>query len=502
LTDADVGYELSLPQDWLVGNLIAPGDLRKRITQAAVKHSFVESYGALRTLPPSVRFVAINLDDQFLAGGWVPDIGVRLIEKSQVEGKSLSDLVESMHQMVTLSAMLHREMVRQPGQPPYGRMDSVATWYVQSTEVTVRQVTVLVEARKYFLILNLSCGVNVYPHLENTFNDVVSSLQIFTPVATATSPNPQAVPTMPRSSTRPARMRISSEVFGYEIAFSPSSDALAILGDGLALYRADTLQQEWHIPQELLMSTVKNARLHRLKFSPDGTMLASADNMDDRVFLWDAKTGKFLRALYWQWGKSEDFAWSPDGTMLAVLAFAEWVVFWEPQTGRQLAILLHKNVIVSIGFTPDGKTLLVADGGALWSYNVASVLQGNKTGQQVMELPDEVWGTHVIYGFSPDQTKLVFQSGAGYSVWDRTTSKMLYTLKAERIEWSPDGTLLAGYIVEKSDPVITIWDARTGRQLFTLAGNTRSVGAIAWSPDCKTLASQAGQELILWDVRP
>jgi WD40 repeat protein len=53
--------------------------------------------------------------------------------------------------------------------------------------------------------------------------------------------------------------------------------------------------------------------------------------------------------------------------------------------------------------------------------------------------------------------------------------------------WSPDGTRLATGAVQ--DGTTWLWDAKTGKELFTLSGGTESVDKIAWSPDGGRLAT-------------
>jgi WD40 repeat protein/DNA-binding SARP family transcriptional activator/tRNA A-37 threonylcarbamoyl transferase component Bud32 len=76
------------------------------------------------------------------------------------------------------------------------------------------------------------------------------------------------------------------------------------------------------------------------------------------------------------------------------------------------------------------------------------------------------------------------------------------------VAWSPDGRLIAtggavggpaGEDRPREDQVI-LWDAHTGKKLFTLKGNTAAIDDIAFSPDSSRLASVDGYQTIVWDA--
>lgn len=73
-----------------------------------------------------------------------------------------------------------------------------------------------------------------------------------------------------------------------------------------------------------------------------------------------------------------------------------------------------------------------------------------------------------------------------------------YYTVAWTLAFSPDGRKLAvGY----NEPVITIWDAATGKELIKLEGHTRFIRGVAFSPDGKKLASASTDGTAkLWDL--
>lgn len=268
-------------------------------------------------------------------------------------------------------------------------------------------------------------------------------------------------------------------------------------------------------------------RVSAAAFSPDHRLYALGDT-GQVVAIRDALTRKRLQTLQGHRGEISALAFSPDGKTLATASAAEDdpVRLWEAATGKELRALRWTKKggakgegrafvkrVTSLEFSPDGKLLAVA--GNVVTYPYAEPQQIDREYVGTVHLWDVAAGkvAQTLTGgstdighasFSPDGKLVVGGSGsgdraqAGVMVWDAATGKLVRTL-AESYEYydavsvrvSPDGRHVAAADTQSG----ALWDLNSGALLRELDAG----GHLAFSPDGKYVANGASSSF-LWEV--
>jgi WD40 repeat protein/tetratricopeptide (TPR) repeat protein len=194
----------------------------------------------------------------------------------------------------------------------------------------------------------------------------------------------------------------------------------------------------------------------RLAWSPDGSLIASADSRVFRGRLWDVAAGKLSATLEGHSNLLTVLAWSPDGRLLATGSDDHTVRLWDPE-GRPVATLEgHDKAIATLAWSPDGTRLASA------SDRTAHLWDVSDPGS-----PRRLTGLEALTG------------------------------KVEAMVWSPEGRLA---VAEEVDEAILTWVLEAGEEKVGAA----FIGAtwpLAWSPDGRLLAScSCGGTITVWDT--
>lgn len=227
-----------------------------------------------------------------------------------------------------------------------------------------------------------------------------------------------------------------------------------------------------------------------LSFSPDGSLLA-AGSYDDTACVWDTVKGSLLTSLQGRAGHMRAVAFSPDGKWLATGGFTHIVQVWEPRTGKLHTELRESSNVVwssgyySLVFNPAGRTF--AAGGVLWSRLAGIRISLLEEPNCVVFSPDG----HVIYTGGDDGM---------INLWDADTGRLVFSLSAHSgavrsLAVSPDGRWLASASI---DTTIKLWDAATGVLLATAIDFNAGRDWLVISPEGFFDGTAGGWQKIVW----
>lgn len=223
-------------------------------------------------------------------------------------------------------------------------------------------------------------------------------------------------------------------------------------------------------------------------FFPDGERIISGD-FNGYIRIWDAESLECIGSLepYCYTVRSITAGISPDGKTIVLMAEDENPVLYDTDSLEYLDELTGQEESKgSVGFTPDGKKIVLASGGhaTIWDAQTKQLLGSIGT-------DDGYSGT---VHFSPDGTRVITACDGKAIIWDADTLQMLQTLEGigdsvSSARYSPDGKR----IVTVSNDGITIWNAET-LQIVDKIMDTQDVH---FSPDGKRLVTKYHT---IWDI--
>jgi len=319
--------------------------------------------------------------------------------------------------------------------------------------------------------------------------------------ATAFSPDGKLLATVTLDGTtlwdtstwRPVGPPLRSPQGGWEgVDFSPDGRTLAIAGgEGRVELWDVSSRKELRELTDPAAATSGEPALSVVRYSPDGSVIASGAQQTNHVTLWATESGQVIgRPITTnppESGGAQSISFSPDSKRIAVPGAPGTVGIWEVATGRRVGRPLEigeANVEGAI-FAEDGRTVIASDDSG--SVSMVDIGTGRPIGP-----PLSVGGeTPALLDLSPDGRLVAAASYEGsVFVWDRMTGApygsplTADTSPPNDVAFSPDGRTLVSSHLRSA----VVWNM-SGEQVIgdALGGPTDVTTDVSFSPDGKRL---------------
>ncbi len=223
-------------------------------------------------------------------------------------------------------------------------------------------------------------------------------------------------------------------------------------------------------------------------WSPDSTRIILA-SYDGKIQLFDAFTGRRILttespSAFEDW---PNFDWSPDNRYLALTGADGTLQIWDANTGKRVsAFSEHLSHVYWILWSPDGQRIVT-----IIEYGLVQVWDA-ATGKKVSTINDQAL---IDVQWSANGRYLVSRNNDGtLTTWDALTGHKISSHTGGDALWMCNNT----HLLSSNTHVIDVWDAATGKTIFTLPeppavdasifANYIQPSRWALSPDCKLMA--------------
>jgi len=288
-----------------------------------------------------------------------------------------------------------------------------------------------------------------------------------------------------RESFGPIRLFVGHTGVVQSATFSPDGKRIVSCG---SWPQGDRTIRIWNASQGTEILNIEHpGQAAAAQFSPDGKFIASASD-DSRAYLWNAATGKQVRAFVGHAAGLEHVAFNADGSRLLTCGgYDQSVRVWDTASGQELRKFTgHTDSARRALFHPDGKHVLSAGRDGLvrmWELDTSRELKQFKAPGR--------WADYLAVS---KDGKFVATGGPNLSVYSVDSGKVVSECAGDRfsvtnIVFSDDGKrILSG----SYDGVARLWDCATGKELLRLRDHREFLWSTVFSPDGKWILTGGG----------
>jgi len=276
----------------------------------------------------------------------------------------------------------------------------------------------------------------------------------------------------------------------HSISLPPmGAPTVAVSPDGKRVFAPLNIKDElamWNLTtgeQEFVFQGKHDWQIWRVAFSPDGSTVATA-SLDKTAKIWDAKTGDLLATMEGHNDRLKYITYSPSGKYILTSTGKQWPYtpkgpvsarIWDGKTGEQIAeFKTHMDTIRSAKFSQDEKHVLTSSDdhtARLWEVTSGKELHTFDHKSSILTIDFSPDGKTILTSSSERRSPYIegFRQPAEPSMklWDAQTGKLLIH-KPHQQGVTASFNESGDQIVTACRGLITYWDIALGKQLKTL----------------------------------